>query len=46
MVRAAWGWELLHQARFAKDVYATPAMVDGRIYLRTGGDRYWFGLKP
>ena len=27
---------LLHQARFREDVYATPALVDGRIYLRTG----------
>ena len=48
MVRrsAAEEWELLHQARFGEDMYATPALVDGRIYLRTGGHLYCFGRKP
>ena len=31
VVSAAGEWELLHQARFGEDVYATPALVDGRI---------------
>ena len=26
------------------DIYATPALVDGRIYLRTRGTLYCFGL--
>jgi len=39
-------WELLHQARFGEDVYATPAMAAGRIYLGTGGHLYCFGCKP
>ena len=48
MVRrsAAEEWELLHQARFGEGVYATPALVDGRIYLRTAGHLYCFGRKP
>ena len=35
VVRATGEWELLHQARFGEDAYTTPALVDGRIYLRT-----------
>ena len=31
-------WELLHQPRSGKTVYATPALVAGRIYLGTGPD--------
>jgi outer membrane protein assembly factor BamB len=29
-----------------EDIYATPALVDGRIYLRTRGTLYCFGRKP
>jgi outer membrane protein assembly factor BamB len=39
-------WNVLHTARFEEDVYATPAIVDGRIYLRTAGHLYCFGLQP
>ena len=37
--------EVLHTADFKEDVYATPALVDGRIYLRTAKALYCFGLK-
>lgn len=37
--------EVLHTADFKEDVYATPAIVDGRIYLRTAKALYCFGLK-
>lgn len=37
--------EVLHTADFKEDVYATPAIVDGRIYLRTSKALYCFGLK-
>ncbi len=37
--------EVLHTAEFKEDVYATPALVDGRIYLRTAKSLYCFGLK-
>ena len=36
---------LLHTADFQEDVYATPAVVDGRLYLRTASNLYCFGLK-
>ncbi len=36
-------WTVLHEANFDEDVYATPALVDGRIYLRTNGHFYCFG---
>jgi len=36
-------WTILHQADFQEEVYATPALVDGRIYLRTKGHLYCFG---
>ena len=29
---------------FEEDVYATPALADGRIYLRTSRHLYCFGL--
>jgi outer membrane protein assembly factor BamB len=46
VVSAAGDWKLLHRARFEEDVYATPAIVDGRIYLRTAGHLYCFGVRP
>src|SRR5262249_7237150 len=45
VVSAAADWKTLHRARFEEDVYATPAIVDGKIYLRTTGHLYCFGLK-
>lgn len=36
-------WKVLHTAEFGEDCYATPAIVDGRIYLRTAGHLYCFG---
>jgi outer membrane protein assembly factor BamB len=35
-------WEILHTADFGEDVYATPALVDGRVYLRTAAALYAF----
>ncbi|MCU0877002.1 MAG: PQQ-binding-like beta-propeller repeat protein [Pirellulaceae bacterium] len=37
-------WKVLHSAEFGEETYATPAIVDGRIYLRTSGRLYCFGL--
>jgi len=39
-------WQVLHAARFEEDVFATPAIVDGRIYVRTSGHLYCFGVLP
>jgi outer membrane protein assembly factor BamB len=36
-------WTVLHEADFQEEVYATPALVDGRLYLRTAGQLYCFG---
>ncbi|MFN7768190.1 MAG: PQQ-binding-like beta-propeller repeat protein [Planctomycetaceae bacterium] len=38
------GWDELSRADFGEDAYATPALVDGRIYLRTANHLYCFGL--
>jgi outer membrane protein assembly factor BamB len=38
-------WRELSSAKFGEDAYATPAVVDGRIYLRTAGYLYCFGLR-
>ena len=38
-------WKELATAEFGEDTYATPAIVDGRIYLRTSGHIYCFGPK-
>jgi len=35
-------WKVLHRAQFGEETYATPALVDGRIYLRTNGHLYCF----
>ncbi len=36
-------WEVVHSADFEEDVYASPAIADGRIYVRTSGHLYCFG---
>ena len=38
-------WEVLHNIDFGEEAYATPAIVDGRIYLRTAGHMYCFTKK-
>jgi outer membrane protein assembly factor BamB len=44
VVQAGRDWQVLSRTDFAEDVYATPAIVDGRIYLRTAGHLYCFGV--
>jgi outer membrane protein assembly factor BamB len=39
-------WRVLATADFGAETYATPALVDGRIYLRTAGHLYCFGTQP
>jgi outer membrane protein assembly factor BamB len=36
-------WQILHASTFDEDVFATPAIVDGRIFVRTKGHLYCFG---
>lgn len=45
VISAKADWEVLHTADFGEDIFATPALVDGRIYLRTAGHLYCFGRK-
>ena len=45
VVAASEELNLLHTADFQEAVFATPAVIDGRIYLRTSGGLYCFGLK-
>lgn len=35
-------WKVLHRVKFGEDAYATPALVDGCIYLRTSKHLYCF----
>ena len=44
VVSAAGAWKVLHSAEFGEEGYATAAIVDGRIYLRTSGHLYCFGM--
>jgi outer membrane protein assembly factor BamB len=46
VVSAGRDWKVLATANFDEDTYATPAIADGRIYLRTAGHLYCFGLPP
>jgi outer membrane protein assembly factor BamB len=43
VISAVGDWQVLHAADFGEPTYATPALVDGRIYLRTAGHLYCFG---
>jgi outer membrane protein assembly factor BamB len=39
-------WKVLATAEFGEEVMTTPAILDGRIYLRTKGHLYCFGTQP
>jgi outer membrane protein assembly factor BamB len=45
VVDASDQWHVIHSAEFGDEVFATPALVDGRIYLRTSGHLYCFGME-
>ncbi|HEY2413123.1 MAG TPA: PQQ-binding-like beta-propeller repeat protein [Pirellulaceae bacterium] len=45
VITAAKQWQLTHSIDFKEECYATPALVDGHIYLRTAGHLYCFGAK-
>ncbi|MDA0832419.1 MAG: SMP-30/gluconolactonase/LRE family protein [Planctomycetota bacterium] len=42
VVSAEGEYETLHSVDFGEDVYGTPAIVDGQIFLRTNGHLYCF----
>ncbi|MFM2094857.1 MAG: hypothetical protein RIS70_1981 [Planctomycetota bacterium] len=43
VVSGQGAWKVVHTADFGQPTYATPAAVDGRIYLRTATALYCFG---
>lgn len=43
VVSAEGNWKVLSRSRFEDDVFGTPAILDGRIYLRTNAFLYCFG---
>ena len=45
VLKAAAQWEVLAVNELADECFATPAIADGRIYLRTRTKMYCFGLK-
>jgi outer membrane protein assembly factor BamB len=45
VVTADKQWQVTHSVDFKEECYATPALVDGLIYLRTAGHLYCFGSK-
>ena len=42
VLKAAPEWEVLQVNRMGEPCYATPALVDGKIYLRTESALYCF----
>jgi outer membrane protein assembly factor BamB len=46
VVSDADDWQILHTADFEENVYATPAVVDNQIFLRTASRLYCFGRRP
>ncbi len=45
VISAVPQWEEIATSRLGEEVFATPAIVGGRIYLRTDGHLYCFGKK-
>lgn len=45
VISALAQWQVLHSVHFGEEIFATPAIVDGRIYLRTAGHLYCFANK-
>ncbi|HLQ45510.1 MAG TPA: PQQ-binding-like beta-propeller repeat protein, partial [Planctomycetaceae bacterium] len=43
VVSATKDWRILHTAEFTEKTFATPAIVDNKIFLRTNGHLYCFG---
>jgi outer membrane protein assembly factor BamB len=43
VISAAAQWQVLSRSKFGEEIFATPAIVDGRIYVRTAGYLYCFG---
>jgi outer membrane protein assembly factor BamB len=43
VITAQSKWREIASARFDEEAFATPAIVDGRIYLRTASQLYCFG---
>ena len=43
VLRAAGDWEILAINPFDADIYATPAVSEGRMYIRTGNALYAIG---
>jgi len=43
VVSAAGDWQILSVNALDDEVFATPAIADGRIYIRTKGMLYAFG---
>ncbi len=43
VVSAEADYRVLSRSRFNEEIFATPAIVDGRIYVRTAGYLYCFG---
>jgi outer membrane protein assembly factor BamB len=43
VVSAEAEFRVLSRSRFNEEIFATPAIVDGRIYVRTAGHLYCFG---
>ena len=45
VLTAKGNWEVLSTIDLEEEIYATPAIADGRIYLRTASALYAFGSR-
>ena len=45
VLTAKGNWEVLSTIDLGEEIYATPAIADGRIYLRTASALYAFGSR-
>jgi hypothetical protein len=45
VLKASGQWEVLGVNDIGEEIYATPALSGGRVYVRTRGSVYCFGVK-
>jgi outer membrane protein assembly factor BamB len=38
-------WEVLHVAEFGEEIFASPALAGGQVFVRTSGNLFCFGAK-
>lgn len=46
VLKAGWDWQVLSKGELGETIVATPAISNGRIFVRTEGTLYVFAERP